>query len=148
MPRITMNRGFIAHWRRMPHSIARLSASASSHHGLSSAAFITNIAESDFRHAPGGDRQLLNRLEAWRAAPLDFGFVDRQLEFRPAPEQGLQCAGSLYARELMAKAEMNPGAEGNMAVRLSLEIELLWICVRLWIQVRGCQHRHDLLTLP
>jgi hypothetical protein len=35
----------------MPHSIGRLSASASSHPSLSSAAFITNIAESDFRHA-------------------------------------------------------------------------------------------------
>jgi hypothetical protein len=33
-----------------PHSIGRLSASASSHPSLSSAAF-TNIAESDFRHA-------------------------------------------------------------------------------------------------
>jgi hypothetical protein len=32
------------------HSIARLSASASSHPSLSSAAFITNIVESDFRH--------------------------------------------------------------------------------------------------
>ena len=51
-------------------------------------------------------------------------------------------------RELMAKAEMNSGAEGNMAVRLSLEIELLRICVGLRIQVCGCQHRHDLLTLP
>src|SRR5262252_1583059 len=61
----------------------------------------------------GGDRQMFNRLEAWRAAPLDFGFVHRQLEFRPAPEQGLQRAGSLDARELMAKAEMNSGAEGN-----------------------------------
>jgi hypothetical protein len=35
----------------MPHFIGRLSASASSHHSLFSAAFITNIAESDFRHA-------------------------------------------------------------------------------------------------
>jgi hypothetical protein len=34
-----------------PHSIARLSISTSSHYSLSSAAFITNIAESDFRHA-------------------------------------------------------------------------------------------------
>src|SRR5262245_29978241 len=51
MPRIIMNRAFIAHWRRMPHSTGRLSASASSHHSLSSAAFITSIAESDFRHA-------------------------------------------------------------------------------------------------
>src|SRR5260370_13772356 len=56
MPRIIMNRAFIARWTRMPHSTGRLSASASSHHSLSSAAFITNIAESDFRHAqhPGG----------------------------------------------------------------------------------------------
>src|SRR5262249_6807078 len=51
MLRIIMNRGFIARWTRMPHSTGRLSASASSHHSLSSVAFITNIAESDFRHA-------------------------------------------------------------------------------------------------
>src|SRR5258706_11583653 len=51
MPRIIMNRAFTARWTRMPHSTGRLSASASSHHSLSSAAFITNIAESDFRHA-------------------------------------------------------------------------------------------------
>src|SRR5262249_48347446 len=52
---IIMNRAFIARWTRMPHSTGRLSASPSSHHSLSSAAFITNIAESDFRHAqPGG----------------------------------------------------------------------------------------------
>src|SRR6476619_1001274 len=50
MPRIIMNRAFIARWTRMPHSTGRLSASASSNHSLSSAAFITNIAESDFRH--------------------------------------------------------------------------------------------------
>ena len=37
-----------ARWTRMPRSIARLSASASSHHDLSLAAFITNIAESEF----------------------------------------------------------------------------------------------------
>jgi len=34
----------------MPHSIGRLSVSASSHHSLSLAAFITNIAGSDFRY--------------------------------------------------------------------------------------------------
>src|SRR5262249_1345498 len=51
MPRIIMNRAFIARWTRMPHSIGQLSVSASSHHSLPSAAFITNIAESDFRHA-------------------------------------------------------------------------------------------------
>ena len=37
----------------MPHSIGRLSISVSSHPGLSLAAFITNIAESDFRYTQG-----------------------------------------------------------------------------------------------
>ena len=45
-----MYRAFIDRWTRMPHSIGRLSASASSHHSLSSAAFIINTAESDFRY--------------------------------------------------------------------------------------------------
>jgi hypothetical protein len=41
----------------MPRSIGRLSASALSHHGQSSAVFITNIAESEFRHTqPARDR--------------------------------------------------------------------------------------------
>ena len=35
---------------RMHRSLARLSASESSHRDLSSAVFITNIAESDFRY--------------------------------------------------------------------------------------------------
>src|SRR5262249_11202338 len=50
MPRIITSRAFIVRWTRMLHSIGRLSASASSHHSLSLAVFITNIAESDFRH--------------------------------------------------------------------------------------------------
>ena len=37
-----------------PHSIARLSISTSSHYSLSSAAFITNIAGSDFRYTQDG----------------------------------------------------------------------------------------------
>jgi hypothetical protein len=45
-----MSREFIARSTKMPRSIGRLSASALSHHDLSSAVFITNIAESDFRH--------------------------------------------------------------------------------------------------
>src|SRR5262245_28748833 len=53
MPPITMNHAFIGRWTRMPHSIGRLSASASSHHSLSSAAFIINTAESDFRYTQG-----------------------------------------------------------------------------------------------
>src|SRR5262245_13012575 len=63
MPRIIMNRAFIARWTRMPHSIGRLSASASSHHSLSLAAFITNIAESDFRHAQDNEASELYEAE-------------------------------------------------------------------------------------
>src|SRR5437879_430109 len=65
MPRIIMNRGFIARWTRMPHSTGRLSASVSSHHSLSSAAFITNIAESDFRHAQA--KRISERVKAGMA---------------------------------------------------------------------------------
>ncbi len=46
-------------------SIGRLSESALSHHGLSSAVFITNIAESDFRHTQEGHA-------AHRARPADM----------------------------------------------------------------------------
>src|SRR5262249_48544951 len=64
MARIIMNRAFIARWTRTPHSIGRLSASASSHHSLSSAAFTTNIAESDFRHARAATEWLLVEAKA------------------------------------------------------------------------------------
>jgi hypothetical protein len=43
-----MGRAFIARWARMRHCIARLSASESLHLNLFWAAFITNIAESEF----------------------------------------------------------------------------------------------------
>jgi hypothetical protein len=43
----------------MPHSTGRLSASASSHHSLSSAAFIINIAESDFRYTQEAEHVLI-----------------------------------------------------------------------------------------
>jgi putative tryptophan/tyrosine transport system substrate-binding protein len=45
-----MDREFIDLWTRIPRFIGRLSTSASSHHDLSLAAFITNIAGSDFRY--------------------------------------------------------------------------------------------------
>src|SRR6266566_3148377 len=63
----------------MPHSIGRLSASASSHHSLSSAAFITNIAESDFRHAQA-------QLETWQ----EDGSVDLAILYRTSgsPKNG------------------------------------------------------------
>src|SRR6266511_4713918 len=43
----------------MPRSLARLSASASSHRDLSSAVFITNIAESDFRYTQPHESPLI-----------------------------------------------------------------------------------------
>jgi hypothetical protein len=46
-------REFIAHSIKMRRSIGRLSASVLSHPSLSSVVFITNIAESDFRHTQG-----------------------------------------------------------------------------------------------
>jgi hypothetical protein len=50
-----------------------LSASASSHHSLSSAAFITNIAESDFRHAHPILRDVIApKLEVIAAIPIAF----------------------------------------------------------------------------
>src|SRR2546430_2192186 len=65
---IIMTREFIARSTRMPRSIGRLSASALSHHGLSSAVFITNIAESDFRHtqgqAPGAGCRAITRRQS------------------------------------------------------------------------------------
>src|SRR6266480_136265 len=45
-----MSRGLIGLSTRTPRSIALFSASAPLHHSLSSADFITNIAESSFRH--------------------------------------------------------------------------------------------------
>jgi hypothetical protein len=45
-----MSREFFAHSTKMLHFPARLSTSASSHHAPSLAAFITDIAESDFRY--------------------------------------------------------------------------------------------------
>ena len=55
-----MGRAFIARWARMRHSIALLSASASSHHDLSLAGFITNIAESEFSAHTGLDSRRKN----------------------------------------------------------------------------------------
>jgi hypothetical protein len=49
---------------------------------------IASLARSP-RSVRDRDRQMFNGLEAGPPAPLDLGFVHRQLQFRPAPEQGL-----------------------------------------------------------
>src|SRR6516164_6120213 len=90
---------------------------------------------------------MLNRPQAWPLAPPDLGLGYRQFEPRPAPEQGLQSAGCLDTRELMAEAKVNPGTEADMSVRPPLQIEFLGIGVCLRIQICGREHGHDLLTL-
>jgi len=56
-----MRREFIAHSTKMLRFPARSSTSASSHHGLSLAAYITNIAESDFRYTHGSISKSVTR---------------------------------------------------------------------------------------
>ena len=56
---------------KMPRSLARLSASASSHRNLSSAVFITNIAESDFSVHTG----VLGASLAWPNTRCDGGHM-------------------------------------------------------------------------
>src|SRR5262245_6928859 len=88
-----MNRAFIARWTRMPHSTERLSASASSHHGLSSAAFITNIAESDFRHAHLGAELKFSestRERLFRMAILNRHYPQHTLMFFEVSGETLQ----------------------------------------------------------
>jgi hypothetical protein len=73
--------------------------------------------------------------------------VDRHLEFRPAFEQGLECAFAFDARELVAEAEMDARPEGNVPVRLPLEIEPFGVFVRRRVHVGCRQHGHDLIAL-
>jgi hypothetical protein len=90
---------------------------------------------------------MLDRPQARPLAPFDLRFVHRQLQSWPAPEQRLERASSLDARQLMTKAKMNSSAEGDMPVWLALEIELLRMDVGVRIEVRSRQHRHDLVAL-
>jgi hypothetical protein len=69
----------------MPRSLARLSASASSHRNLSSAVFITNIAESDFSvHTPGPHPAHLPR-SIRESDQVDAGTSSRGLAGSPSP---------------------------------------------------------------
>jgi hypothetical protein len=56
-----MSRELIAHSTKMLHFRSRLSTPVSSDHDLSLAAFITNIAESDFRYTQGSFAIAINR---------------------------------------------------------------------------------------
>ena len=81
-----MSREFIAHSTKMLHFPARLSTSVSLHHDLSLAAFITNIAESDFRYTqPDG---LINIPSPGVPPKLDAthkAFLARIVEEGPIP---------------------------------------------------------------
>src|SRR5882757_8883061 len=90
---------------------------------------------------------MFDRLEARPLAPFDLRFVRRQLQSWPAPEQGLERASSLDARQLMTEAKMNSGAERDMPVWLALEIEPLRMDIGVRIEVRSRQHRHDPVAL-
>ena len=97
--------------------------------------------------AANRDRQMFDRLDAGPFAPGNFRFIDRERQCGPTLEQGFQRASAFDARELMAKAEMDSGAEGDMPVRLSLQIEPFRMRIGLRVHVGGCQHDHDLVAL-
>src|SRR5438874_5610922 len=109
MPRIIMNRGFIARWTRMPHSTGRLSASVSSHHSLSSAAFITNIAESDFRHAQGG---LFAFLDV--AQPRHPFLPSIWYACWPVLSRGNYCSGAQQGREIGDRLDDGPRLKAQL----------------------------------
>jgi hypothetical protein len=67
--------------------------------------------------------------------PPDLTWLNRQLKFRPAPEQGLERAFSFDARELGAEAEMDDCPKGDVSVRVSPKIELFRSLVRPRIHV-------------
>ncbi len=55
--------------------------------------------------AEDSDRQMVDRPKARAPAPFDLGFIHGQGQFRPVPEQSLQCAYAFKARKLMAGAK-------------------------------------------
>ena len=91
--------------------------------------------QTDYRPYPGS------------TAPSDLPRLNRQPEFRPARVQSFKCAFAFKARELMAKAEMDPCAKSNVAVRPSLEIKLLGEHVGRRIHVCSRQHGNDLVAV-
>src|SRR5436190_17494363 len=69
------------------------------------------------------DEQLFDRPETRPLAPADLRGRHRQPEPWPTREQRLQGAHAFDAGKLMAKAEMDPGAEGEVPVRPALKVE-------------------------
>ena len=63
-------------------------------------------------------------------------------ELRPALEQRFERAPAFDPGKLMAKAEVNAGAERDVAVRPAAQIDMLRVLVCGGVDVGGHQHRH------
>jgi hypothetical protein len=66
------------------------------------------------------DRQMFDSLDAGPFAPGNIRLIDGERQCGPTLQQGFQRASAFDTRELMAKAEMDPGAECDVPVRLPL----------------------------
>src|SRR5947209_19059060 len=105
-----MNRGPIDPWTRTPRSIAPFSASAPSHHSLSSADFITNIAESNFRYTH------LSKIEAGK---LELN--PERVDLARLIDEVIGTAGQLAEKNqnrLVVEAQENLGALNPDPMRL------------------------------
>src|SRR5579883_2438174 len=91
----------------------------------------------------GADWQRFQRAHARPLAPPQLLLVDGERQLRPAAKERLQRAGALDAGELVAEAEMDAGAEGEVAVRPAIEREALGIGIGVRVGVGGDQHGHD-----
>src|SRR6266498_2602373 len=109
----------------MPRSLARLSASASSHRDLSLAVFITNIAESDFRytqhprqaHCPGLALAECVRGETDRRDPTGMSRPhDRIWGGAPASDPGQVCRLLSYYNESRIHRSLNKDAPFHRAI--------------------------------
>jgi hypothetical protein len=91
----------------MPRSLAQLSASESSHRDLSSAGFITNIVESDFRYTQPTEVSNFAQTQLGRSAYLRPNLSTRNAAF------------GVY--EIRATL---PAEEGQFRYRIKSQIEL------------------------
>ena len=83
-----------------------------------------------------GNRQPVDCPQPGPLAPFDLGRINGKRQFGPAPQQRFERASAFDAGELMAEAEVNPGAESDMAVRPALQIEPLGVRIDLRIHGR------------